>query len=53
VPNLLSQRLLTVLQLTRMALVFTAISNSLCELLLLAKWYALPGQSIRPTQTCS
>lgn len=30
----LSQRLLTLLQLTRMALVFTAISNSLCALLL-------------------
>jgi 4-hydroxybenzoate polyprenyltransferase len=43
----LSQRLLSVLQLTRMALVFTAISNSLCELLLLAKWYALPGHSVR------
>ena len=46
--GLLSQRLLSVLQLTRMALVFTAISNSLCELLLLAKWYSLPGHSIRP-----
>lgn len=43
----LSQRLLSVLQLTRMALVFTAISNSLCEFLLLAKWYALPGHSVR------
>jgi 4-hydroxybenzoate polyprenyltransferase len=42
----LSQRLLSVLQLTRMARVFTAISNSLCALLLLAKW--LPGNSIRP-----
>src|SRR4029453_11541227 len=30
----LSQRLLTVLQLTRIALVFTAISNSLCTFLL-------------------
>ena len=32
--------MLTVLQLTRMALVFTAISNSLCEVVLLA---AAPG----------
>lgn len=37
-----SQRLLTVLQLTRMALVFTAISNSLCALLLWAQWQAGP-----------
>jgi 4-hydroxybenzoate polyprenyltransferase len=33
-PGLLSRRLLTVLQLTRMALVFTAIADSQCELLL-------------------
>jgi hypothetical protein len=34
--NLLSRRLLGVLQLTRMALVFTAIADSFCELILLA-----------------
>jgi hypothetical protein len=34
--SLLSQRLLTVLQLTRMALVFTAISNAYCTALLLS-----------------
>src|SRR6185295_17007588 len=33
----ISQRLLTLLQFTRMALVFTAISNSLCTLLLSAR----------------
>lgn len=33
-PRGVSQRLLTVLQLTRMALVFTAVADSLCELLL-------------------
>jgi hypothetical protein len=36
-PRLFSQRLLSVLQLTRMALVFTAISNSVCEVLVLAQ----------------
>jgi len=35
--NLLSRRLLGVLQLTRMALVFTAIADSFCTLILLAK----------------
>jgi len=35
-----SQRLLSVLQLTRMALVFTAVPNTLCELALLAKYQA-------------
>src|ERR1700750_354151 len=35
-----SKHLLTVLQLTRMALVFTAISNSLCALMLWARWNA-------------
>src|SRR5438093_13783605 len=34
----LSQRLFPLLQLTRMALVFTAISNSLCTLLLWLRW---------------
>src|ERR1700684_2346419 len=34
--NLLSRRLLGVLQLTRMALVFTAIADSFCSLILLA-----------------
>src|SRR5438132_1142939 len=33
-----SQRLLSVLQLTRMALVFTAVPNTLCSLALLAKY---------------
>lgn len=37
-PGPLSQRLLPVLQLTRIALVFTAISNSVAAMLLLAKW---------------
>lgn len=37
--NLLSRRLLGVLQLTRMALVFTAIADSFCSLLLLANSY--------------
>ena len=34
-PGVFSRRLFPLLQLTRMALVFTAISNSLCELLIL------------------
>jgi hypothetical protein len=37
----LSQRLLSVLQLTRMALVFTAIADSAASLLLLARWMDL------------
>jgi 4-hydroxybenzoate polyprenyltransferase len=40
-PAALSRRLLTVLQLTRMALVFTAIADSQCELLIS---YAAKGQ---------
>ena len=44
--GLLSQRVLSVLQLTRMALVFTAIADSQCELLLWARSNAAPGQSI-------
>jgi 4-hydroxybenzoate polyprenyltransferase len=41
----LSQRLLTLFQFTRMALVFTAISNSMCEMLLFARYEAknVPG----------
>src|SRR5438552_5236118 len=39
-PIFFSQRLLSVLQLTRMALVFTAVSNTLCSLLLLAQYQA-------------
>ena len=39
-PGLISRRLFPILQLTRMALVFTAISNSLCEWLL---WVRLRG----------
>ncbi|MBV8782182.1 MAG: hypothetical protein JO353_12365 [Phycisphaerae bacterium] len=44
----LSRRLLTLLQLTRMALVFTAISNSLCEILISARYQAGEGGSILP-----
>ncbi|MGH7178681.1 MAG: UbiA family prenyltransferase, partial [Tepidisphaeraceae bacterium] len=44
--GLLSQRLLTVLQLTRMALVFTAIADSLCALSLWARWRAGQGQPL-------
>jgi 4-hydroxybenzoate polyprenyltransferase len=44
----LSQRLLTLLQLTRMALVFTAISDSLCEMLLFARYQAGGSGSIVP-----
>src|ERR1051325_425825 len=42
----ISQRLLTLLQFTRMALVFTAISNSLCTLLLAARRSAGPDDSV-------
>jgi 4-hydroxybenzoate polyprenyltransferase len=49
--SLFSQRLLTVLQLTRMALVFTAIADSLTSLLLWAKWQVGPDESIRPLIT--
>src|SRR5437773_6601256 len=42
-PIFFSQRLLSVLQLTRMALVFTAVSNTLCSLLLLAQYQARAG----------
>jgi 4-hydroxybenzoate polyprenyltransferase len=38
-------RLLPVLQLTRMALVFTAVSNSVAAMLLLAKWSGAKGGS--------
>ena len=41
----LSQRLLTLLQLTRMALVFTAVADGLCTLLLAAHGRAKPGGS--------
>jgi len=44
----LSQRLLPVLQLTRMALVFTAISNAQCTLLLRSRQLAGPEGSILP-----
>ncbi len=40
----LSQKILTLLQLTRMALVFTAISNGACEVLLQAGYNAGPGR---------
>jgi 4-hydroxybenzoate polyprenyltransferase len=46
-----SQRLLTLFQLTRMALVFTAISNSMCEMLLFARWEVVRHgghESMRP-----
>ena len=51
--NLLSKRLLGVLQLTRMALVFTAIADSFCSLILLANSYhggvpADPDQFLTP-----
>src|SRR5688572_22837046 len=42
----LSQRLLTLLQLTRMALVFTALADSLCTVLLAAAERAGPGGSL-------
>jgi 4-hydroxybenzoate polyprenyltransferase len=42
----LSQRVLTLLQLTRMALVFTAIADGLCTLLLSARNHAGPGASL-------
>jgi hypothetical protein len=42
----LSQRLLTLLQLTRMALVFTAVADGLCTLLLAARERAGPGASL-------
>lgn len=42
----ISQRLFSVLQLTRMALVFTAIADSACSLLLLAQWQLAPGESL-------
>lgn len=46
-PGILIQRLLPVLQLTRIALVFTAISNSVCAMLLLAKW-SPAGRGVTP-----
>src|SRR4051812_50164902 len=42
----ISQRLLTLLQFTRMALVFTAISNSLCTLLLATRRHVGPDGSV-------
>jgi UbiA prenyltransferase family len=45
----LSQRLLTLLQLTRMALVFTAIADGACEVLLRAAVTAKPSQSFLDT----
>jgi 4-hydroxybenzoate polyprenyltransferase len=42
----ISQRLLTLLQFTRMALVFTAISNSLCTLLLATRGEVGPDGSV-------
>ncbi|CAN5612546.1 hypothetical protein BH09PLA1_BH09PLA1_13120 [soil metagenome] len=44
--SIFSQRLLTVLQLSRMALVFTAISDSLCALMIWAQWHANSGKPI-------
>src|ERR1700733_6934274 len=41
----LSQRILTLLQLTRMALVFTAIADGACEVLLRAATTAVAGES--------
>ncbi len=45
-PRSLSVRLLTVLQLTRMALVYTAVSDGWCALLLRARWTAGPGGDV-------
>lgn len=42
-----SRRLFPLLQLTRMALVFTAISNSMAALFLLTRWKAEPDQPLR------
>lgn len=42
----LSQRILPALQLTRMALVFTAIADSTCAMLLWARWNAPPGRPV-------
>ncbi len=42
-----SRRILTLVQLTRMALVFTAISDSLCALMLWSRWNAADGEPIR------
>ena len=45
----LSQRILTLLQLTRMALVFTALADGACEVLLRAAATAGPGHSYLET----
>ena len=45
-PRSLSVRLLTVLQLTRMALVYTAVSDGWASLLLRARWSAGPGGDV-------
>ncbi len=44
--RLIAQRLLPVLQLTRMALVFTAIADTAAALLLWARWRVGPGVSV-------
>ena len=44
--SIFSQRLLTVLQLSRMALVFTAIADSLCAVMIWAQWRALDGRPL-------
>src|SRR5687767_14898869 len=44
--SIFSQRLLTVLQLSRMALVFTAIADSLCAVMIWAQWRSMDGQPI-------
>ena len=44
--SIFSQRLLTVLQLSRMALVFTAITDSLCALMIWAQWRSMDGQPL-------
>jgi hypothetical protein len=46
VLSIFSQRLLTVLQLSRMALVFTAIADSLCAVMIWAQWRAIEGRPI-------
>jgi hypothetical protein len=47
----LSLRLLSALQLTRMALVFTAIADAACSVLLLAQWQLDPGERLRDVIT--
>src|SRR4051812_28330097 len=47
-PGVFSRRLLPILQLTRLALVFTAIADALCEMFLQARQLAGPRGSVFP-----